>query len=84
MAELLNPVNKEWVERIAANSWNNLREKYISPSAKWVFRCSTPSLRLRDGQLTMFFSPLIVNVTIATRFELTPKFKRSNRYWIEL
>lgn len=36
MDMLLDPENREMVERIADNSWNILRQGYISPSAKYV------------------------------------------------
>ena len=36
METLLDPRNQEMVERIADNSWNFLRQGYISPSAKYV------------------------------------------------
>jgi hypothetical protein len=34
MERLMDPANAEWVQRIADNSWNNMREGYISPAAK--------------------------------------------------
>ena len=34
MEQLTDPVNTEWMQRVADNSWNDLREGYISPAAK--------------------------------------------------
>ena len=34
MADLLDPINAEWVEGIAEQSWKTMREGYISPAAK--------------------------------------------------
>jgi hypothetical protein len=36
MEMLLAPENQEMAERIANNSWNFLRQGYISPSAKYA------------------------------------------------
>ena len=36
MDGLLDPLNSESVERIAENSWRDMRERWISPAAKYV------------------------------------------------
>lgn len=36
MEELVDPKNRRKVERIAENSWKDMRERWISPAAKYV------------------------------------------------